>query len=109
MILDTSVIIDMMNNNDEIIDDITIITLIEYPPIKDYEKFRGKIYFINEDDQILAYTLQVLLRSKGIPVSVGDLLISAVCINRDEALVTRDRAFLRIREVEPRFKVVFKE
>ena len=42
-------------------------------------------------------------------MSIGDLLISAVCINRDEALVTRDRVFLRIREVEPRFKVVFKE
>jgi len=41
--------------NGEIIEEnITSITLIEYPPIREYEKFRGKIYFIDKEEQIAA-------------------------------------------------------
>jgi len=100
---------EMVNSKNEIIDNITIVTLIEYPPIKEYEGFKGKIYFTNEEDQALAYTLQIALRDKEIPMSVGDLLISAICINRDKPLLTRDKDFLRIQEIEPRFKVILRK
>lgn len=109
MILDTSIVIEMVNNKEEIIDNITIITLIEYPPIKEYDKFKGKIYFANEDDQVLAHTLQIMLRNRGTPMSAGDLLISAICINRDETLLTKDENFLKIQEVNPRLKVIVKK
>lgn len=109
MILDTSVVIEKVNNGEEITENITAITLIEYPPIRDYNKFRGNIFFINEDDQIQAYNLQIMLRDIGSPMSSGDLLISAICINRNEVLVTKDRDFLKIQEVEPRFRVIVKE
>jgi len=42
MILDTSVIIDMMNNNDEIIDNITIITLIDTPQLRIMKSLGGR-------------------------------------------------------------------
>ena len=70
MILDTSVIIKKVKNKEEIKEDITSVSLIEYPPIKDYEKFRGKVFFVNEEDQIQAALLQVKLREIGSPMSV---------------------------------------
>ena len=87
-------------------ENITSITLIEYPPIGNYERFKGRIYFIDEEDQIQAIRLQVNLRALGCPMSVGDLLIAAICINRDETLLTKDEDFLVIQKVEPSFKVI---
>jgi len=106
MILDTSVVIEKVKKEEEISEDITSITLIEYPPIKDYKKFRGKIYFVNEEDQIQAVLLQAKLREIGSPMSVGDLLIAAVCINRNKSLLTKDKDFLTIQKAEPRLKVI---
>ena len=109
MILDTSIVIEKVNKEEEINENITSITLIEYPPIKDYEKFNGKIYFINEKDQIRAIMIQTKLRELGHPMSVGDLLIASICINRNEVLLTKDKDFLIIRRVEPGLKVILKE
>ena len=109
MILDTSVVLEMVINGEVISDNITAVTLIEYPPIMIYDKFRGNIYFISEEDQILAYHLQTRLRKIGFPMSVGDLLISAICINRNETLLTRDEDFLRLKDIEPSFKVTIKK
>lgn len=106
MILDTSIVIERIKEREIINENITSITLIEYPPIGNYEKFEGRIYFINEEDQIQAIRLQVNLRALGHPMSVGDLLIAAICINRDETLLTKDKDFLIIQKVEPSFKVL---
>ena len=42
------------------------------------------------------------------PMSVGDLMITAICINRNEILMTKDEDFLKISEVKPRFRVILK-
>lgn len=109
MILDTSIVIEKVKKKEEINENITSITLIEYPPIKDYEKFKGKIYFINEKDQIQAIIIQTKLRELGHPTSVGDLLIASICINRNEILLTKDKDFLIIQKAEPSLKIILKE
>lgn len=44
-ILDTSIIIDKLKNNEQISDNITEVSVIEYPPILSYAKFSGKDIF----------------------------------------------------------------
>lgn len=109
MILDTSVIIEKVKNREVIKENITSVSLIEYPPIKDYEKFRGRVFFFNEEDQVQAVLLQVKLREIGSPMSAGDLLIAAVCVNRNEALLTKDKDFLVIQKVEPRLRIILED
>jgi len=105
MILDTSIVIDKVKDKEEIFDNITIITLIEYPPIKNYKKFYGKIYYISYEEQLLAVIIQEELRKKGTPMSVGDIFIAAVAINRDEVLLTKDKDFLLIQSVYPKLRL----
>jgi predicted nucleic acid-binding protein len=45
----------------------------------------------------------------GKPLGASDLLIAAVCLNRNEELVTMDEDFLVIREVEPSFKMILEK
>jgi len=47
----------------------------------------------------LAIELQVKLRARGKPKPFSDLLIAAICINRDEELVIKDTDFEDIAEV----------
>ena len=42
-ILDTSIVINLIKNRKTINEDLTIITLAEFPPILEYSKFNGKI------------------------------------------------------------------
>jgi len=77
---------------------ITSITLIEYAPVRLYGKFRGKIYFLTEADQLRAAFLQERMGSSGKPMS-ADPLVAAVCLNRDEELLTMDGGFLSALEV----------
>ena len=106
MILDTSVVIDRVKRGKEITENITSITLIEYPPIASYKKFFGNVYFVSEEDQILAVSLQIRLRKIGMPMSASDLLIAAVCIRTGELFMTYDEDFLSIRKVWPSFQVI---
>lgn len=106
MILDTSSVIRRVKRDEEIGENVTSITLIEYPPIGGYRKFRGRVYFVTVEDQMLAAELQRRLRRAGRPLSAADLLIAAVCLNRGEELLTEDEDFLAVVEIEPSLKVV---
>ncbi len=106
MILDTSSVIIRAKRGEKIEENITSITLVEYPPIRNYEGFRGRIYFLSVRDQLKASSLQEKLRVLGKPMGAADLLIAAVCLNRDEELVTLDEDFLVIKEIEPSFRVI---
>lgn len=104
-ILDTSSLMARVKKGLEIRENVTSIALIEYPPLRGYQKFRGQIYFISVRDQILAASLQERLRELGKPMSAADLLVAAACINRGEELITKDEDFLTVRGVEPSFRV----
>jgi len=107
MIIDTNTVIDRFRSNKSIVENITIITAIEFPPVLGYKKFYGKIYTIKPEDQILAIKIQRLLRKTGKPKPSSDILIASICINRNEELLTRDRDFLDIAKVtELKVKIV---
>jgi hypothetical protein len=48
LILDTSSVIVRARRGERIEENITSITLVEYPPIRNYEGFRGRIYFLSK-------------------------------------------------------------
>jgi len=58
-ILDTSIIIDKLKNNEQISDNITEVSVIEYPPILSYAKFSGKIFLIQRKDILLALNFRL--------------------------------------------------
>jgi len=109
MILDTSSVIRRVSQGREVEGNITSITLIEYPPVRTYDKFHGRIYFLTEADQLRAASLQGKMRALGKPMGAANLLIAAVCLNRDEELLTMDEDFLSILEVEPAFRVIVED
>ena len=98
-ILDTSVVIERMRKGEEIHEYITAITLAEFPPLIEYMKFHGYVLYPTRDDIDLAIELQVKLRKIGKPKPFSDLLIAAMCINREEELLTSDMDFKDIEQV----------
>jgi len=99
VIVDTNIIIKRVKNRQEITENITEISAIEYPPILNYDKFKGHIYLLERRDIITAIELQRKLREMGLPKGVADLLIAAISINRNEKLVTMDENFLDIAKI----------
>ena len=95
-ILDTSIVIDRIREKKSIQEDITAVTLVEYPRIIFYKHFYGGIIFPIRDDFILAHRIQLELLRVGKPQAFADLLVAAIAVNRDEELVTRDRDFTHI-------------
>ncbi len=93
MIIDTQIAIRKIKRKEVIKENLSIISIMEYPPILLYEDFYGKIFKINETIQILSIKIQEKLRKIGRMMSVGDLLILATAIHFDEELITSDRTF----------------
>lgn len=98
-IIDTNIVIERVKGNYEIRENITEVTIAEYPPIMDYKKFYGKVLIIGRDDVLLSVELQKRLRITGKPKSFSDLLIASSCINRNEELITNDQDFLDIAKI----------
>ncbi len=98
VVLDTSVVIDLIKRKEDIIENVTGVTFIEYPAIVKYKKFSGNILFPTFDEYILAHNLQNLLLRAGKPKTFADLLIASICINNDEELITKDKDFSEIAE-----------
>ncbi|WP_202319180.1 PIN domain-containing protein [Archaeoglobus neptunius] len=99
MIIDTDIVIVRVKIKEEISEDITAVTLVEYPKIIYYKKFYGKILFPDISDFLLAHKLQNELMKVGKPKAFADLVIASIRINRKEELITKDRDFLDIAEV----------
>lgn len=94
VVIDTNIIIKRVKDKQEIKENITEISIIEYPSILNYNKFKGRIYLLERKDIIKAIELQKKLRKIGAPKGVADLLVAAICINRNEKLLTTDKDFL---------------
>ena len=99
MILDTALVIDRVRSRELIDESITVVTLIEFPQILEYKGFIGDILFPSIKDFFLAYEIQKLLMQIGMMKGFSDLLISAIAINNNEQLLTRDKDFLDISKV----------
>jgi predicted nucleic acid-binding protein len=99
VILDTSIVIERFKGNEEIKENITVVTLIEFPKISGYKLFEGSVYFPTIDEYSLAFELQKRLYERGKPKAFSDLVIAAISINRAEELITKDNDFKSIAEV----------
>jgi predicted nucleic acid-binding protein len=98
-ILDTSVVIERFKGNKEIKENVTVVTLIEFPRISGYKLFKGSVYFPTIDEYSLAFELQKKLYKRGKPKTFSDLVIASISINRAEELITKDNDFRNIAEV----------
>ena len=54
VILDTSVIIEKIKNDEQINDNTTEVSVIKYPPILNYGKFRGNMFLIQRKDVLFS-------------------------------------------------------
>ena len=98
-VLDTNILIEKIRKKEEIWENATEITVLEYPPILKYLKFYGKIYYLRRSDLNLALKIQIDLRKIGSQKSIPDILIASICINRNEELITNDNDFFDIAKV----------
>jgi predicted nucleic acid-binding protein len=99
VILDTSIVIERFKGNGEIKENLTLVTLIEFPRISGYKLFKGNVYFPTIDEYSLAFELQKKLYERGKPKTFSDLVIAPISINRAEELITKDNDFKSIAEV----------
>jgi len=98
-ILDTNIVVRRIKKREPITEDITVVTLIEYPYVLDYEGFKGNVLFPTMKDYRLAYEIQRRLAEKGKMKGFADLLIAAITINNEDELVTSDEDFKDIAEI----------
>ena len=82
--------------------DTSILNLIEFSKAL---KFNLKIRYPSRSDYELALKFSIELAGKSRPVSAIDMIIAATAINNNLTLITKDKHFLSIRELENRFKV----
>ena len=66
-VLDTNAVIERVRRKEEITEDITGVTFVEFPRIVKYSKFSGNVLFPILDDYILAHRLQEELLRRGKP------------------------------------------
>lgn len=90
-IIDTSVAVDRAKSRRPINEDITAVTLVEFPRIVYYKLFGGRVIFPIRHDFILAHRLQLGLLELGKPQALSDLLVASIAINRNEEVITRDQ------------------
>ncbi len=98
-VIDTNIVIERVKRGQEITENVTEVSIAEFPPVMDYKKFYGKVLIIERDDVLMAIELQKRLRVVGRPKCFADLLIASICINRNEELVTKDVDFLDIEKI----------
>ncbi|MHB1830140.1 MAG: PIN domain-containing protein [Candidatus Micrarchaeaceae archaeon] len=98
-IIDTSLVMEKVNEGEAIDEDVSAITMIEYPVLLEYKHFHGEILYPNTEDLRLALGLQESLRKTGMMKSAADLIIAATCINRGIPLLTSDSDFYDISRI----------
>lgn len=101
MILDTNIVISKIRKREIINENITVVTLIEYPNVLEYAGFKGDIIFPTIKDYYTAYEIQKKLMKRGRMIGFADILIASMAINNDEELITDDGDFVDIAEVSP--------
>ena len=99
VILDTSIVIERFKCNEQIKENITVVTLIEFPKSSGSKLFNGDVYFPAIDEYSLAFELQKKLYAQGKPKAFSDLVIASISINRAEELITKDSDFKNIAAV----------
>jgi len=98
VVLDTGVVLDRVRLGQGISENVAVVSVVEWPPLLRYARFRGRVYYPRLDDFRVAYEIQERLYREGKMKGFADLLIAAICINRDERLITKDSDFKDVAE-----------
>ncbi|AAB90631.1 predicted coding region AF_0610 [Archaeoglobus fulgidus DSM 4304] len=62
VVADTNLVIERVKKNESIEENITEVTIVEFPPVINYKKFHGKVLIIERGDVLLSIELQRRLR-----------------------------------------------
>jgi len=81
----------------------TALNVVEYPPSLALGGLR--VIYPTREDYEVAIRLQIRLRRIGRAVGAIDLLVASVAVRRNLEVVTSDRDFEAIAEVEPRLRL----
>ena len=81
---------------------VTIFTVIEYPKCLEYAT---EVLYPEDIDFLKAIELSKELYRIGKQIGAIDILVASMCINRGLTLITKDKDFKQINEVEKSFKV----
>lgn len=82
----------------------TVFSIIEFPPASKY----CDILKPNNNDYKKSLDIAWRLRKIGKPIGAIDMIIASMCINRNLQLLTKDRDFEVIKQLEPKFKLKVK-
>ncbi|MDH5686560.1 MAG: type II toxin-antitoxin system VapC family toxin [Candidatus Bathyarchaeota archaeon] len=99
VVLDTGVVLDRVKLKKEVPENVTVVSVVEWPPLLKYAKFRGKVYYPRLEDFRVAYETQERLYRVGKMMGFADLLLASICVSRNEKLVSNDSDFKNIAEV----------
>ena len=85
---------------------ITIFTAIEYPPssTRDFD-----ILFPDKLDFLKSLEIADTLRENGTPIGAIDIILAAMCLNRQATLITADNDFRHVRSAFSDFKLELQE
>jgi len=98
-IIDTSLLIERIDEGRPVAEDVCFITVIEFPMVLEYRKFHGEILYPDLQDMELALELQQKLKEIGRMKGSSDLIIAATCINSGNSLLTLDSDYDAIASV----------
>lgn len=65
VVLDTGVVLDRIKGRKDIRENVTAVSVIEFPPILEYSGFQGNVFYPRLDDFKLAYEIQEKLYRMG--------------------------------------------
>ncbi|MGQ4873437.1 MAG: hypothetical protein ACTSVV_06210 [Promethearchaeota archaeon] len=82
----------------------TIFTTLEHPPSINEENI--KVIYPQNFHYERAFRYALLLRKKGIPIPIIDLLIATITIDKNFILISDDGHFNLFQKIEPRLKII---
>ncbi len=106
ILYDTSKLIDIYKKDKKAQGYTTIFNLIEFPKALELDL---NVLYPTKYDYNTALRLSTELLKIGKPIPAVDVVISAIAINNDLKVVTKDKHFLFVKEVENEFEVVVED
>ena len=82
----------------------TILSLIEFPIASKYDEI--SVIYPSSIHYEQCFNNALLLREKGTPIPVIDILIGTITVDKNLILVSDDSHFKSLQDVEPRLKII---
>jgi len=81
----------------------TVLNVVEFPKALEFENLI--VLYPNVDDYQESLEIAVDLLQKGTPIPAVDIMVAAMCINRNYTFSTRDAHFTVIKALRSKFKL----